>query len=145
MEANLANYNRQRKLLPRKYLKPLELRLYRCMKVSITRNVNKKIGLNHGMHCVVEDYDAASSGARLKPMRGGRIASYLWTDKDLGDVAYHPLRPGYCSTIIKYQEAELEHVTVWLDFQGIEAAAYAALDEFQHEIVTCQMHMNRHC
>ena len=127
MESNPANYHRQRKLLPRKYLRPLELRLYRGMKVSITRNVNKKIGFNNGMQCVVEDYDAASGGVRLKPMCGGRITSYLWTDKDLGDITYHPLRPGYCSTIIKYQGAELEHVTVWLDTPGIGAAAYTAL------------------
>ena len=128
VESNPDNYNQKtRKLLPEKYLRPMKLRLYRGMRVTITKNVNKEIGYNNGMQCIVEDYDPASGGVRLIPNCGGRITSYMWTDKDLGDISYHPLRPGYCSTIIKFQGAELEHVTVWLDKPGIGAAAYTAL------------------
>eukprot|EP00973_Karenia_brevis_P054066 7510249-Karenia_brevis.AAC.1 len=37
------------------------------------------------------------------------------------------MRPGYCSTIIKFQGAELEHVTVFLDTPGVPGAAYTAI------------------
>eukprot|EP00973_Karenia_brevis_P049547 6875151-Karenia_brevis.AAC.1 len=37
------------------------------------------------------------------------------------------MRPGYCSTIIKFQGAELEHVTLFLDTPGVPGAAYTAI------------------
>ena len=37
------------------------------------------------------------------------------------------MRAGYAGTIYKYQGAELEHVTLWLDRKWCKAAAYVAL------------------
>ena len=36
------------------------------------------------------------------------------------------MRPGYASTILKFQGAELDHVTVYLDAPGVPGAAYTA-------------------
>ena len=38
----------------------------------------------------------------------------------------YPVRPGYASTIMKFQGAELDHITVWLDAVGVPGAAYTA-------------------
>ena len=128
VESNPDNYNTcTKEMLPHGRLRPTKLRLYRGMRVTITRNVNKRIGYNNGAQCTVEEYDPVSGGVLLLSNSGGRIMSYRWTDKDLGDCCYHPIRSGYCSTIIKYQGAELDHVTVWLDTPGVGAAAYTAL------------------
>ena len=58
---------------------------------------------------------------------GRRIVTYHRVDNDLGGISYHCVRPGYCSTIIKYQGAELKHLTLYLDVPGIPGAAYTAL------------------
>eukprot|EP00973_Karenia_brevis_P010628 1440139-Karenia_brevis.AAC.1 len=51
----------------------------------------------------------------------------MWSDRELGGISYHPVRPGYCSTIIKWQGAELEHATIFLDVAGVPGAAYTAI------------------
>ena len=64
--------------------------------------------------------------------------------KFTGRVVYYPIRLGYASTIHQYQGAELEHMTLWPDLEGIPAGAYVALSRIRHEtdyliggIVTC--------
>ena len=39
-----------------------------------------------------------------------RIAVTMSHNDDLGGPAYYPLRPGYASSILKFQGAELPHV-----------------------------------
>eukprot|EP00973_Karenia_brevis_P041173 5696075-Karenia_brevis.AAC.1 len=97
------------------------------MKVFITRNLNKDIDFINGMACVVDGYDSVNDGLRLITETGKRLTSYYWTDTNLGYISYHPIRPGYCSTILKYQGAELAHVTLYLDKLGVPGAAYTAL------------------
>ena len=46
--------------------------------------------------------------------------------RDLGHRTYYPVRPGYASTILKFQGAGLNHVTVYLDAPGVPGAAYTA-------------------
>ncbi len=50
-----------------------------------------------------------------------------------GRVVYYPVRLGYGSTIYKFQGAELEHVTVWLDRPGVPAAGYVALSRVKKD------------
>ena len=55
-----------------------------------------------------------------------RVIVWPWTDTDIGHRVYYPVRPGYASTILKFQGAELEHVTAYLDAPGVPGAAYTA-------------------
>ena len=127
VESNPDNYNRKGKLLSNRYLRPWKFKLYKGMQVSITKNICKDTGFVNGVQAVVEDYDSVWDGVRLLTTSGKRLTSYRKHDPDLGGVAYHCLRPGYCTTIIKVQGAELKHVTVWLDVPGVPGAAYTAL------------------
>ena len=81
----------------------------------------------NGMQATIESFDAASKGLRVITKTGHRIVIWPWTNADLDNVTYYPIRPGYASTIVKFQGAELEHVTVWLDVPGIPGAAYTAM------------------
>ena len=56
-----------------------------------------------------------------------RIAVTMSHNDDLGGPAYYPLRPGYASSILKFQGAELPHVVVYLDKPFVPAAAYTAM------------------
>ena len=56
-----------------------------------------------------------------------------WTDTDLGNHTYYPIRAGYCSTILKFQGSELVHVTVFLDKPGVPGAAYTAMSRVSYE------------
>ena len=103
----------------------MELHLYKGMTVVVTRNVEKPYFVN-GTVCTVEGYDGLNGGVRLVTSEGRRLVSWLKSDPGLGNIAYHALRPGYCSTIIKYQGAELRHVTLWLDVPA-PGAAYTGM------------------
>ena len=48
-------------------------------------------------------------------------------------VVYFPLRLGYAGTVYKYQGAELDHVTLWLDRPGCPGAAYVALSRAKYD------------
>ena len=45
------------------------------------------------------------------------------SNPDMGGRLYFAVRPGYASTIIKFQGAELRHVTAYLDVPGVPGAA----------------------
>ena len=51
----------------------------------------------------------------------------VWPDMGLGGITYYPLKGGYSDTIIKFQGAELQHVTAFLDAPRVPGAAYTAL------------------
>ena len=75
----------------------------------------------------VESYDAKSKGLRVVTQTGYRVVIWPWTDDKLGNLTYYPVRPGYASTVMKFQGAELSHVTYYADCPGVHAAAYTAL------------------
>ena len=80
----------------------------------------------NGMFCTVESYDAASQGLRVITATGHRVVVWNWTDKELGGKTYYPIRPGYASTVLKFQGAELDFVILYLDAYS-PGAAYTAM------------------
>ena len=60
----------------------------------------------------VESYDAKSKGLRVVTHTGYRVVIWPWTDDKLGNMTYYPVRPGYASTVMKFQGAECSHVTI---------------------------------
>jgi len=128
IECNPENYDAKGELIKEfSKLKPLQVPIHKGMLVYLTRNVRKDVDFVNGMLAKVEDYDVRSMGLRVLTTTGKRVQIWRWTDKDLGNASYYPLRPGYASTILKFQGAELAHVTAYLDVAGVPGAAYTAL------------------
>ena len=128
VESNPANYDRQGKIFTTKeQLKPLRVPIYKGMFIYLTKNVRKDVDFVNGMLARIEDYDDVSRGLLVVTTTGHRFRMWNWTDKDLHRMMYYPIRPGYASTIIKFQGAELKHVTAYLDVPGVPGAAYTAL------------------
>ena len=75
------------------------------------------------MLATVEAYLPESKALVVRTSTGHIGYSYPWTDEEYGDLTYYPIRPGYASTILKFQGAELEHVIAYLDAPNIPAAA----------------------
>ncbi len=101
------------------------------MTLYFTRNVRKDIDFVNGMRCVVEGFDAASKGLRVKTATGHRVVAWNWTDKELGGATYYPVRVGYASTVIKFQGAELSMVILYLDTYS-PGAAYTAMSRVKY-------------
>jgi len=130
VEANPDNYEHG-KLKNDARLKPLSLPIHQDMKVYLTRNVRKDVDFVNGMLATVEEFDEASRGLRVITATGYRVAVFRWTDVDHGNISYYPVRPGYASTVAKFQGAELEHVTLYLDARA-PGAAYTAMSRVQY-------------
>ena len=126
MESNPDNYIRNASGV--KVLKPFSdlvgypMKLYQGMKIFLTQNVNKEYDYVNGMRATVEHYDPNSKGLRVITDSGHRIVVAPWTDREKGNRTYYPIRPGYASTILKFQGSTLKHVVVWLDIPEIEGA-----------------------
>jgi ATP-dependent exoDNAse (exonuclease V) alpha subunit len=94
----------------------------------LTNNVRKEDDFCNGMRCTAEYFDWKSRGLRVKTATGKRLMVFPWNNPHRkGSKAYYPIRPGYASTIMKFQGAGLEHATIWLDAPNIPGAAYTAL------------------
>ena len=106
VESNPANYIAG-KLKAAEDLVPTVVHLHIGMRVYLTRNVQKNIDYVNGMLAVVEAWDAAANAVRVGTATGHRVTIWPWTDEKLGGAAYYPLRPGYASTILKFQGTEL--------------------------------------
>ena len=126
VEANPENYVRG-VLKPLRELVAMELCIHAGMQVYLTKNVDKAVDYVNGMLCTVESWDAAARAVRVITATGHRVAVWPWTDPDKGNMTYYPMRPGYASTVLKFQGAELEHVTLFLDARHVPGAAYTAM------------------
>ena len=108
---------------------PLMQRIYKDMRIILTKNLNKEIGFVNGMRAVV--LSASSKGIMVKTEQGRRIMVHPWTSPDR--VVHFPIRVGYASTLHKVQGATLPHITLWLDVPNMPAAAYVALSRVEHD------------
>lgn len=96
------------------------------MSLYLTRDVRKDVDYVNGMQAIVEHYDVGTGGLRVVTKTGHRVVVTPWTDRDLGNVTYYPIRSGYASTVMKFQGAELEHATLYMGCPGIKGGAYTA-------------------
>ena len=126
VESNPDNYvGGQRKAL--EALVPTKLEVHIGMQIYFTRNVRKDTDFVNGMRGRVLGWDAAAKALRVETATGHRCAVWPWTDTELGNMVYYPVRAGYASTVGRFQGAELPHVTLYLDAPGVPAAAYTGL------------------
>lgn len=132
VDANPDNYGTDGQLLADPAaLKPLKLQIFKGMKVVFTRNVRKDIDYVNGMDATVVAYHRNSKAIEVLTKTSFRVMVWPWTDVERGNLTYYPLKAGYADTILKYQGAELSHVTVVLDAK-VPGAAYTALSRVSY-------------
>ena len=114
---------------------PLSMKLFKGMRVRITRNVDKGSDFINGVEATVKSYDSASRCVHVLTKTGRNLAIYPITDwiQECGYVTAYPIRAGYASTVHKLQGAELDHITIWLDIPFMKAAGYVALSRVQRD------------
>ena len=100
--------------------------------VVFTRNVRKDVDFVNGMDAEVVGYDTSAKAVEVLTTTQHRVVVWPWTDPDLGNITYYPLKTGYADTIIKLQGAELSHVTAYLDCPDVPGAAYTALSRVSY-------------
>ena len=136
VESNPANWpegaNGSQVLKEDRKLKPTKLPIFKGAKVCFTRNVRKDIDFVNGMDAEVVAYHPHSKAIEVMTATQHRVMVWPWSDMDKGGLTYYPLKAGYADTIMKYQGAELEHVTVFLDAEGVPGAAYTALSRVSY-------------
>ena len=126
LAANPDNYDAGQ-LRPHGRLAPLPVPIYPGMQLYLTANVRKDLDFVNGMRAEVLGYTARSGGLRVRTATDLVLEVWKWTDVERGGHAVYPIRPGYASTILKFQGAELDYVVVYLDCAKIPGAAYTAL------------------
>ena len=114
---------------------PLEMKLYKGMRLHLTRNINKEADFINGMEATVADYHPGSKCIHVVTKTGRNVAVYPVTDyvEDCGYVTAYPVRPGYAGTVHKLQGAQLPHITIWLDIKGAKAAGYVAISRVEYD------------
>ncbi|CAE8671044.1 unnamed protein product, partial [Polarella glacialis] len=127
IESNPENYNENKELKPVWQLACTQLPLHEGMQVYFTRNVDKSRDYVNGMRGTVKSWDASVQALEVRTATGHDVQVFRWTDTDLGNKVYFPIRAGYASTIIKFAGAELPHVTLWLDKPHVPGAAYTGM------------------
>ena len=132
VDANPENYLRDGSMRPPPQRRSLWVPIFIGMKICITQNVRKEADFVNGMVATVECFYPESFGLRVRTATGRRLVIYKWKNPREPEIpAHYPIRPGYASTIMKYQGAELAHVTVYLDAKNVPGAAYTALSRVQ--------------
>jgi len=124
-ESNPANFWGSRQIA----YAPKALPIHIGMRVMLTKNINKDIDYVNGMEATVTG--VYRSGVRVKTRSGYTVVVYPWTDEWRN--TYLPMRLAYANTLLKMQGATLEHLTIYLDVPGVEAAGYVALSRVQHD------------
>lgn len=134
-EDNAENFNDQSKLRQDQAPIPNRIQVYRGLRVVLTKNLDKQNHFVNGMSCRVISYDPDSKAIIVAMQTKQKLAIYPYTDKNVPvkPIVYYPLRLGYAGTVYKFQGAELPHVTVWLDREGVRAAAYVAISRVRRD------------
>ena len=134
-ESNADNYDEENNVIAGRPPVPLTMKVYKNLRVHLTRNVDKSSDFVNGMEATVKSYDPNSRCLHVLTKTGRNLAVYPITDwvEGCGYVTAYPVRPGYASTVHKLQGAELEHITVWLDIPFMRAAGYVALSRVQRD------------
>ena len=96
----------------------IQLPIYNGMRVCFTGNVSRDIDFVNGM---------GVQAVRVRTDTGRLVPVWPYTDFNMGNVTYYPLRSGYAATTLKYVGTELKHVTLNLDAPNVPGAAYSRM------------------
>ena len=126
LESYTGNYDHG-ELLPLDQLVPSQLPIYVGMKAFCASTVRTDLDYVNGMEVEVISWSTRNQAVRVLTKTGRTFDVTKWYDADAGGLCYYPLRVGYASTILRMAGAQLQHVTVYLDYPNVAAAAYTAL------------------
>ena len=129
LEANPDNYVEGK--LKDAFLLPLKVPIFKGMRIVLTKTLRKDVDFVNGMDGIVRDFHHKTNSIQMETTTGYKIMVWPYTDPDF-KITFLPVRPGYADTIVKFQGAELPHVTVYLDKPGIPGAAYTALSRVSY-------------
>ena len=129
LEANPDNYVEGK--LKEAFLLPLKVPIFKGMRIVLTKTLRKDVDFVNGMDGIVKDFHHKTNSIQMETTTGYKIMVWPYTDPDF-QITFLPVRPGYADTIVKFQGAELPHVTVYLDKPGIPGAAYTALSRVSY-------------
>ena len=127
LEANPADYDHGRLLTDETQLKPLNVPIYKGMKIVLFTNVRKDADFVNGMDCEVVAFHVPCKAVEVMTTTKKRVMINPWCDVEHEKKIYDPLKPGYADTILKFQGSELQHPTFYLDVVGIPRAVCTAL------------------
>ena len=128
-EANMDNFDEDGKQLEKTKMQPMMTKVFKGLRVFLTKNLNKREDFVNGMLATVEEYDDDSGCLSVITKTGKRLAIFAIEEyvEKCGTVTYYPIRVGYASTVQKIQGQTLPHVTLFLDRMYCRAAGYVAL------------------
>ena len=106
---------------------PSEFFVHIGMRCYFTKTLRRDIDFVNGMAGTIVGWCEASRSVRVETETGHKVEVWPYTDPDLGNLTFYPLREGYASTVNRMAGAELPHVTVYLDAPKVAAAAYTAI------------------
>ena len=109
-ESNMDNYEATGELKKGK-LMPKRQRLYKGMRVFLTKNVEKPDDFVNGMGAVVEHFNDSAKCLEVTTDTGKRLSVFRYTETiegKRGRVTSFPVRVGYATTIQKVQGATLD-------------------------------------
>lgn len=134
-EANVDNFDEHGQLkdgVP----KPCVTKIFKGLRLFLTKNINKREDFVNGMTAHVEDFDEESGNLEVITKTGKRLCVFKIFERlegRPGVVAYYPVRVGYAGTVHKIQGQTLQHVTLYLDVPGCPAAGYVALSRVSYD------------
>ena len=108
-------------------LQPTPLPVHVGLRVCFTRTLRRDLDFVNGMGATVLDYNHHTRGLRLRTDTGHVGDLWPWTDPDLGEKTYYPVRAAYATTLLKLAGAELPHITYFCDAADVPGAGYTAL------------------
>ena len=120
------NYDKHSKLKKKAALEPRPVPIHIGMYVYTTRNLKKDLDYVNGMRCQVLRYDQQRKAIVVRSVTGKTFSIVAEYDDKL-DKVYYPVRPGWASTVMKFQGAELDRLIYYCDKPCVPAAAYTAL------------------
>ena len=108
---------------------PEQVPIHKGMRVTLTKNLNKRAGFVNGMGATV--LGMGQTGMVVRTDQAQILMVHPWTNEER--VTVFPFRLGYASTLHKVQGATLDHITLWLDFKNLPASAYVALSRVRRD------------
>ena len=135
VESDPLNYDSEGQLKPKCELQPSELQIFKHMQVYLTKNVRKDVDYVYGMRAEVLGWHSQSRSVRVRTRTGHVVDVWPWSDPDLGDLTYYPVRPGYALTLLKFQGSELPHVTLYLD-AFVPGAAFSEISRCSDALIS---------
>ena len=134
-ELNTNNFQEDGKRKEGEAPEPMWMEVYKGMRLSLTKNFDKRGDFVNGMTATVDYYDDETKCLGVTTATGKQLAVHLYSEgvENSGRVTCFPVRLGYAGTVQRIQGMTLNHITLFLDRAGCRAAGYVALSRVAYD------------